>query len=64
MLSSYLVQCLDVLFFNDEDKSLCYYVMMVMVDELFFFPLSYYICAFFLIVSFSDSNWMLTWLMY
>jgi hypothetical protein len=27
MLSSYLVQCLDVLCFNDEDKSLCYYVM-------------------------------------
>jgi hypothetical protein len=32
MLSSYLVQFLDVLFFNDEDKSLCCYVMNVMVD--------------------------------
>jgi hypothetical protein len=27
MLSSYLVQCFDVLCFNDEDESLCYYVM-------------------------------------
>jgi hypothetical protein len=27
MLSSYLVQCFVVLFFNDEYESLCYYVM-------------------------------------
>jgi hypothetical protein len=52
MLSSYLVQCINVLFFNDEDKSLCYHVMNVMVDELLFFPSYCYICVFFLIVSF------------
>jgi hypothetical protein len=38
MLSRYPVQCFDVLFFNDEDKSLCCYVMNDMVDELFFLP--------------------------
>jgi hypothetical protein len=38
MLSSYLVQCFDVLCFNDEDKSLCCHVMNVMVDELFSLP--------------------------
>jgi hypothetical protein len=38
MLSSYLVQCFDVLFSNDEYKSLCCYVMNVMVVELFFYP--------------------------
>jgi hypothetical protein len=64
MLSSYLVQCLNVLCFNDEDKSLCYHVMNAMVDELFCLPSSCYICFFVLIVSFSYSNWMLIWLMY
>jgi hypothetical protein len=27
MLSSYLVQCFNVLGFNDENELLCYYVM-------------------------------------
>jgi hypothetical protein len=27
MLSSFMVQCLDVIFFHDGDKSLCYYVI-------------------------------------
>jgi hypothetical protein len=41
MLSSYLVQCFDVLFFNDEYKSLCCCVM-----NYFSFHDLGYICVF------------------